>query len=363
MNRIALVAFILITVCPCFSSGPACAQDQLWAPPPPSEKEKDWIKTSSGEWLWGTIKLMRDESLQFDSEELDEVTIDWADIAEIRSSRVMTYVMTDGNLLAGTAVFKNDLLQVNTNKGLQGVSRQQIHSILEGKPTEINYWSLNVGADLIARGGNTNQKETGGRIFIRREAARSRIDLRYQGNYSKVDDIETVRNNRLNAEWKLFLSRRFFLTPIKGELYQDKFKNIDMQSTISAGVGYFLNRNSKADWFVELGGGYQKTQYVSVEPGEADSESNGSIPFRTTLETDLTKTIELDAEYGIQIGIGHEANTIQHTFILFEIDIIGNIDLSTSFTWDHVSQPKTNAEGITPKKDDVTLAFGLSIDL
>ena len=55
----------------------AWAQEAAWTPPPPSKEERDWVHLSSGEWLWGTIDLMRDESLEFDSEELDVVTIDW----------------------------------------------------------------------------------------------------------------------------------------------------------------------------------------------------------------------------------------------------------------------------------------------
>ena len=357
-----LIYLFLFTFCACCSYGSAGAQEDLWAPPPPSKTERDWIRTSSGEWLWGTINLMRDESLEFDSEELGVVTIDWADIGVIRSSRVMTYVMLDDYLVVGTATFQDDMLRVDTDKGVQAFSRAQVHSILEGRPTELNFWSLKVGLDIMFRAGNTNQDDLGSRIFLKREAAKSRIDLRYQGNYSRIDDIETVRNNRANAEWKLFLSRLFFLTPIKAEWYSDKFKNIASQASISAGVGYYLSRSSKADFFVEIGAGYQGTRYDSVEPGEDEKEGNGSIPLRTTLETDLTKTIELDAEYGVQIGLGSGTSTIHHTFILFEFEFLGKMDLSTSFTWDHVTRPKTNAEGVTPNKDDVTLAFGLSID-
>ncbi len=363
MNRKALTNLFLIIVFACFSSGLAAAQNNLWAPPPPSEIERDWIRTSSGEWLWGTINLMRDESLEFDSEELGVVTIDWADIAEIRSARVMTYVMLDDYMVVGTSTFRENLLRVETEKGVQAFSRAQVHSILEGRPTELNFWSLKVGLDVKIRSGNTNQEDLGSRIFLKREAAKSRFDLRYQGNFGQVDDIETVRNNRANAEWKIFISRLFFLTPVKAEWYADKFKNIDSQSSISAGIGYFLSRNKNADWFVELGAGYQGTRYVSVQAGEDDRVGNGSIPFRTTLETDLTKTIELDAEYGVQIGLGHGASTIHHTFILFEFELLGDIDLVTSFTWDHVTRPKANADGVTPKKDDVALALGLSLDI
>ena len=344
------------------TAGFATAQDDVWAPPPPSDIEKDWIRLSSGEWLWGTIDLMRDESLEFDSEEMDVVTIDWVDVVEIRSARVMTYVRLDGSVVTGTSTMKDDTVLIDTTEGVIEIPRLQITSILEGKPTERNFWSAKVGVDLSTRTGNTNQKDLGARIFIKREAARSRIDIRYQGNFSKTNDVENIRNNRGNIEWKVFLSRKFFISPVKLEFFSDKFQNIDWRLTAGVGIGYYLTRSSKADWFVELGGSYQDTRWRSVEPGEDLEESNGSLPFRTTLETDITKKIELTAEYGVQIGLGHEPNHIHHTFVMFEIDIWGDIDFDMSVTWDHVTRPKTNAEGITPLKDDVATYFGLSID-
>lgn len=362
MTRRPELLLIIILALPSLAFAGSEAQESPWAPPAPEASAKDWVRLSSGEWLRGTIDLMRDESLQFDSDELDEVTIDWTDIHEIRSPRPLTYVMPDGSMITGTSAMKEGLVRVATPGGAVEFPRSRVHSILEGEPTELNFWSLNLGADLKIRTGNTNQNDLGSRIFIKREAAKSRIDVRYQGNFSKTDDIETVRNHRGNVEWKIFLSRKFFVTPVKVEFFADKFQNIDLRVSGGAGFGYFITRSSSADWFVELGGGYQMTEYESVQPGENTSVRNWSAPFRTTLETDLSKTIELRAEYGVQIGIGHDANTIHHTFILFDFDLFGNIDFNASMTWDHVTKPKTNAEGITPLKDDVAMAYGLSLD-
>lgn len=357
LNVLMCALFILS-----LTAGISPAQEGVWAPPPPSAGDRDWIRLSSGEWLWGTIDLMRDESLNFDSEELDDLTIDWEDVVEIHSSRVMTYAMVDRTLHTGTAAMKDGILRIDTADGMHQITHAQVYSILDGEPTELNFWSLKLGADWKIISGNTEQSDFGSRVFLKREAIRSRVDLRYQGSISSVEEIETINNHRVNAEWKIFLSRKFFLTPVKFELFSDKFKNMDLRTTGSVGAGYFMSRSSKADWYVEAGFGYEKTKYLSVLPGEEESDGNNNIPLRTTLEMDLTGNIELTAEYGIQIGMGEEANSIQHTFILLEFDLIGDIDFNASMTWDHISNPKENAEGVTPKKDDMAMAYGLSIN-
>jgi putative salt-induced outer membrane protein YdiY len=356
---------LAIVAAACFAgtlAGTALAQDAAWAPPEPSDNEKDWVRISSGEWITGNFDLLRDETLYFDSAEFDDVTIDWVDVAEFRCARVMTIVMNDALIVTGTASFRDDILKVDTGAGVREFQRAEIHSILEGQPSELNFWSARIGADLRLRSGNTEQDDFGARIFLKREAARSRIDIKYQGNFSKTQDIETVRNNRGNLEWKVFLSRKFFVNPVKFEYFDDKFQNIDRRITLGAGFGYYISRSSKADWFVDIGGAYQDTRYDSVEEGQDLEESNGSIPFRTTLETDLSKKIELTAEYGVQLGLGSGANTIHHTYILFEIEIWKDFDFDMSLTWDHVTHPKTNADGITPEKDDLSMYYGVSLN-
>ncbi len=362
MHCIYRSAMVVAMVLFCFTGSSVLAQTGIWAPPEPSFAEGDWIRLTSGEWLWGSIELMRDESLDFDSEELDDLSIDWEDISEIRSARVMTYVLLDKSEHIGTAAMKDGLFRVETTDGVHEFSSTAVHSILEGVPRELNFWSARVGADWKIFSGNTNQSDFGARVFLKREAARSRVDLRYQGFVSVVDEIETINNHRVNTEYKMFLSRKFFLTPIKAELYADKFKNIDLRLTASVGAGYFISRNSTADWYVEAGVGVDNTSYLSVQPGEDNSVNYASLPFRTTLETDLTNDIELTAEYGIQVGTSENANTTQHASIIFDLDLIGDLEFTASFTWDHISNPKENADGETPQKSDLIMAYGLSYD-
>lgn len=342
--------------------GPAQAQDDLWLPPEPSTLEMDWVRLSSGEWIRGNIDLMRDEVLYFDSEEFDDVEVDWEDVVEFRCAQDMTFVMIDASEHIGTAVFRDNVLKVATASGVEEFQRWQIQAILEGSPNELNFWSAKIGLDIRSRSGNTNQDDLNSRVFLKREASRSRIDVKYQGNFSEVDDIETVRNHRGNIEWKWFLSRKFFLNPFKGEYFDDSFQNIDRRVTLGVGAGYYLIRNSKADWFVEVGGAYQDTRFDSVEEGQELEESNGSLPLRTTLETDITKRIELTAEYGVQLGLGSEANSIHHAYLLLELEIWKDFDFDMSVTWDHVTRPTTNAEGITPVKDDLSMFYGISLN-
>ena len=48
-----------------------------WLPPEPRPEKFDWIQLKSGEWLKGKLEVLYDRKLEFDSDELDELTFDF----------------------------------------------------------------------------------------------------------------------------------------------------------------------------------------------------------------------------------------------------------------------------------------------
>ena len=343
---------------------PAAALSQTWAPPQPEPKERDWIQLTSGEWLWGDIKLFQDESLTFDSEELDDLTIDWDDIAVLRSARVLTYSFTRDRVATGTAQMQEGTLRIQTASGMEEYSWKDLIKIIEGDMKEINFWSAKASLGLTVRSGNTDQADLNTVVKIRRDATRTRIDLDYNGNFSKVDSVQTINNHRAGASWNVIIRRGFFVTPASGELYADDFQNIDIRTTIGAGVGIFLFRRSNLDWNFQLGASYRDTRYVSVEAGESDRDQTGSIVPATVFEVEFTNGIELDINYNSQIGVPDTKDSTHHLQALLSVDLLGDIiDLTVNFTWDRIENPKANADGIVPERDDYRLALGFALDL
>ena len=84
------------------SAGQVLAEMQdEWKPPPPMPSKFDWIQLTSEEWLKGEILAMYDEELEFDSDELDELTLDWDDIKQIRSAQIVQVGFLGGTHLEG----------------------------------------------------------------------------------------------------------------------------------------------------------------------------------------------------------------------------------------------------------------------
>jgi len=347
------------------AQGALAQADSLWAPPEPNKAERDWIQLTSGEWVWGDIELFQEPDFTFDSEELDGLTIELGDVAAIRSARILTWTFTDDRVVTGTAVMQNKTIRVKDGAGtVHEFPSIELLKVIEGDMSEINFWSMKASLGSTVRAGNTNQTDLNVALKIRREATRSRIDFDYNGNYSEVDSAQTVNNTRLGANWNIIITRGFFVSPLLGEIYADEFQNIDFRGTIGAGLGAFVVRNSTLEWSLSLGGAYRNTQYISVEPGEPTYNATGSIIPGTVFEWDITGDVDLDISYNAQLGVPDTKDTTHHAQAYFSMDLFGDyIDLTANFTWDRIENPVTNADGITPERDDFRLAFGIGVDL
>jgi len=341
----------------------ALAQEDRWEPPLPSSDPDDWIQLVSGEWLRGELQILRDDNLEFESEELDKLHLDWDNVVVFRSSRIHTYVFDEGGSHSGTAVMQGDTLVVQTEQQERRLPRSDLISIIEGRPTEWNFWSAKMSVGFIGRAGNTDQRDLNSIVLIRRDASRSRINLEYRGNLSKTNDVLTVNSHRAVANLSFLISRGFFVTPIAGGLYSDEFQNIDLRASIAAGAGLFLVRKSGLEWYVQLVAGYQPTTFVSVVPGEDDTDKSAAIIPITSLEMGITGSLEFAFRYNSSITVPDTKGTVHHLFALLSYELTSLLDFDISITWDRIKNPKPRADETVPERDDFRLFFGLGVDI
>jgi len=338
-----------------------------WRPPEYAPDEKDWLQLTSGEWVGGTIELISDETVYFDSDELDDLEIDWDDVSELRSARRNTYRFTheddDEVILTGTAGMRGGVIRIDTGEEILEFPRDELLNMIEGGLRELDYWSLNVGLGLSLRSGNSDQTDLNINAQIRRETPLTRATVSYQSAYSEADGDELTNNQRLNGEFNYYVSRRFYVVAPLAEAFRDRLQNIELRTTVGAGVGYDILDRPRADWNVLLGGGYQRTDYHQIEQGLQDPEHDAAVIFGSTLELDPWKDVDWDTTYQLQLIVTDLDKTNHHLTSVFSFDIWGPLDLDVTFTWDRIEGPTRDEDGQTPKKNDYRMTVGLAIDL
>jgi len=320
----------------------------------------DWIQLKSGEWLKGELIALYDDKLEFDSDELDNLTFDWDDVRQVRTGRVVQVRFMD-RTLTGRLVIDANTVQV-LGDTTQQIDRAQLVSITPGESKESSYWSGNVTLGFNLRKGNSEQVEANSLASVRRRTVKNRIVLDYAGNYNITDETTVTNNQRANVGVDWFVTARFFVRPIVVEYLHDPFQNFANRWTIGAALGYQLVDTSRISWEFNVGPAFQHTKFVSVTEGESQGEKTGALWAGTTYTNELTKDIDYTLDYRFLL-VKPEAGRYTHHFVTsLSIDSFGPLDFDISFVWDRVQQPRPEDSGLVPKKDDFRLIFGLGFD-
>jgi putative salt-induced outer membrane protein YdiY len=344
--------------------GAAVAPDSApsWQPPVPDAKEYDWIRLDTGEWLKGDVDSLRSDTLKFDSDKLDDLEFDWDDVVELRSPRVYTYVFERRVVAVGTALIRDGVVAVRSGEEVRRFERTELVSIVTGADRERDYWDGKVSLGATVRSGNTNQQDFSGVAFIRRAGPFARFRVDYNGAISLLDDVQNTNNHRLTGKLDVFLSKRFYVTPVSVEAFKDRFQNIEIRVTPSAGLGYSLFQRKKFEWELELGGGAQYTRFTSTPASGEREIVGGALVAGSRLEWELTDRLEIDADYSLQLGVPDVNQTFQHFLGTFSFELTTLLDFDVTFNWDWQADPVPGANGEVPEKSDFRLSIGLGIE-
>jgi putative salt-induced outer membrane protein YdiY len=341
-------------------TSPADPRSGLWTPSPPADNRFDWIQLKSGEWLKGRMKSLQDEKLEFDSEELDLHEFDWEDIRTVRLPGLNSIWLGDETITGRLIITTNEVrvFGVTTNT----YRRSDLVAVTPTGKRERNNWSSKITAGLTLSSGNTKQLDYNAKLEIDRRTPSTHLSLDYLGNVGRIDGTETLNNHRINAEFDYFLSRRLFLLLPFVEYYKDPLQNLDHRLTLGAGVGYDFIKNRRVEWNVTAGPAYQRNWYTSVEPGVNDHPGALALALGSRLEIEVTKRVDFVTELRSQVTSKEVGETTHHGVVTLEFEIHKRLDLDISFIWDRVSNPKPDADGVTPLRDDFRLIVGLGID-
>lgn len=332
--------------------------DLSWVPP---VDRFDWVQLRTGEWLKGRIKGMQDRELEFYSEKLEDLTFDWKDVRQVRTTRSLDVLLVDGQKLSGPVEITPERVAVGGSQPSE-TSRDQLQSLTPGGAKERNHWSGKASAGLTLRAGNTEQIEYNAQAHLQRRAPGTRLSLDYIGNISRADGVESANNHRVNSEFDVWLSRRFYLIVPFAEYYKDPFQNLDARVTVGLGGGYDLIDRPKMEWNITAGPAYQQAWFESSQPGSPTEKGVGAVVFGSRFNWDISHRLEWTMEYRGQYTSRDVGETAHHGVATLSLDLTQRFDLDVSFVWDRIAYPKIGSDGIEPKPDDFRLVVGVGLD-
>ncbi len=333
-----------------------------WETSTPTATDFDWVRLVSGEWLKGKIKGMYDDSLEFDSDKLDLLTLDWEDVSYVETHIPGSAYIEDHGRVYGYFTIDQNTITVTNGDDAEQYDRSKLVTFITGGEHESDYWSAKITLGLTVAAGNNDQITYNASANIQRKTSFSRFILNYIGNISETQNIQTVNNHRLNATLDRFITRYYFWRPIFGEYYSDPFTNIDYKITIGTGAGYTIIDTKRTNWNVTGGPGYQETRFDSVQPGENIEETTPALVLTTNYDIEFTSEIDLIYSYKITWVNKASGGYTHHMIGTVDSEITGSLDLTVSLMWDYIADPTKNEDGTTPNSTDLQLIVGISYD-
>jgi hypothetical protein len=347
---------------------PALAAAQSPAPPPPEPSpgppaprsdEFDWVQLNNGEWLKGEIKDLQDDKFVFESDEMDTLDFDWEDVHAVYSSKQNTLMFKDKTVVEGKVRIEGERVVVENDEGEQVFDRTQLRSLIPGRRTELNFWSGKLSFGATVRRGNVDQTDASWLFQLQRRDEDSRLWLEYTGAYGSVEGDKTEDNHRVLSFYDVYLTERFYLRPVAFSGLRDEFQNIRWRLTPSAGVGYDVIDESRIDWSISAGLGWEFTKFFDAEPGEPSHEDTAALLFGSRFEWEATKKVDLGIEFNLTMPMPEQSDYSFRAVLWTEVDVWGDLDLDVRLTWDRFNDPSKSSDGTQPDADDFRLYVGV----
>ncbi len=331
-----------------------------WLPPAIGYDKEDWIQLKSGEWLRGRLYYIQQRKVQFDSDELDDFSLDLNDVRQVYPANPLFTKFDGRDQIYGTVVVSNDVVTVS---GPEQVSlpRDQLTGITPGGKREFDFWSGNLSVGLSLQSGNTRQMTLATSAELARRTPATSLQLDYLANFSEAEGVQSANNQRVNGLYDVRLNRHWFLRPASLEYYRDQLANIAHKGTAAVGLGYYIFDRQGLEWAVAGGPGYQRTYFETVEPGQSDSTSTAAAVLQTNFKADLTRRLKFIETINLTLTSEEAGLYSHHAVSTLEFEIKRHLDLNVSFVWDYLQNPQTESSGAEPLRSDFRLNAGVGV--
>jgi hypothetical protein len=259
----------------------------------------DVVDLTNGDRLTGEIKGVEHNRMEFSTDHMGTVYIEWDKIARLQSDQFLLLERSDGvryygQLIEGT---EHAHLQVRRNP-LGRAERVSMSSVVRAQPI--------LGGDLVDRldgyvsAGLDTAKASDRRSFDFAGGLSSRTRIRewkLDGSANLTDDSAGATSERyqLQGSWRQFRRHRDFYLAFSG-LERNTELDLNLRALAGAGYGRYFVQSNSAEWVGGAGLAYSHENYSggeSLDSLEAMLTTSFSIFRYDFPETDIGGSLSL----------------------------------------------------------------------
>lgn len=317
----------------------------------------DRVTLKSGSFLTGKAGLVQDGKLAFTSDDLGEVKIDVANIAELDVAKENVVQYSDNSKESKMLSVKGGALVDDKGAVLDMANVKALN------PAE-ETWHGSVNVAYQSSRGNTYQNSATVLANVNRRWEKDRFNANFGYYYSETGPSKESMEKSTDR-WELegqhdhFWSALFY-SYINSRFEQDDIAGLDYRFRLGAGAGlqWLDGRNfdSTGKWSFnqEVGAAWVKNSYVIQDPSVDDSYATLRYAHHLKYFPKWSPSIEGFHNLEFLPQVDDWENYLMRADVGFSTKIVLNFDLLCKIEWDYNSMPSVGR-----KSSDIRYIVGL----
>lgn len=239
----------------------------------------DIVVLTNGDRVTGEIKKLEAGLLEFSTDTMGTVNIEWRFIREVFSSKTQTVEMTSGVRWVGRLDKPEDSESIIITTA-RGPIQLNLTDVVAVWPVEATFWdkselSVSVGFDYAKSTEITNFNIATDYLYRTSERL---TDISARSYTTSQQSGEDQSRHELRGSHQYFLENQRFRSYMAG-LETNEALGLNLRAYVGAGAGqYFVKTNNK--WFSLSGGVLATRENPRDAPTEENIEAMGSLRYR-----------------------------------------------------------------------------------
>lgn len=250
-----------------------------------STASADQLELANGDRLSGKVLEKAGDTLIFETAYAGKLEVKWSEVRSLSTDMPLQFTLSDGSAVDGTLELANDTAAFNRPDGQRVmVAVDQIAAVGPippvGPPPLIWHGDALAAATVVRGNTDTDAYHLGGRV-VGEQKAMQRYTITAALNREATEGETTKDQYLLGGKYDRFFSDVWYGF-LGADFEKDKFKDLDLRSVFSAGVGYqFFNRD---DLKLSLEGG---ASYTDEDYREGDDDQYAGLTWALNWEQKL----------------------------------------------------------------------------
>ena len=226
----------------------------------------DELHLSNGDVITGQIIRMEGNKLVFETSYAGKISVVWSEVINLISDGPIKVILTDGTALEGfSRKTSENAMRLETEK-LKAPSDLKLLDVAAINPQKKPAVKITVRANAgltQERGNNDTDSYHLDSEFIAR-TEESRYTFAGELNVEKADGDTTVENWLAYGNYSYFMTEKWFL--YANTLFEhDKFADLDLRSTLGAGVGYQFFESDSLNLSAAVGPAWVNEDFIEAD--------------------------------------------------------------------------------------------------